>query len=185
MESATKILYRNRYRVSSARLQGWDYGRGGAYCVTICTRNRVCCLGEIADGLSLPSDLGQIVAEEWIETARRRPYLKLDAWIVMPNHFHGILFIEPPPLNEAPRPLGVIIGQFKGACTRRIWAMCRRDFDWQERFYDQIIPDEETLLRFRRYIQENPRRWKKDKHHPDFRPDPATPSPHPLGSKRT
>ena len=160
-------LYRNKYRIPSARLPGWDYGRGGAYCVTICTLHRICCLGEIVDGLSLPSDLGQIVAEEWVETARRRAFLELDAWIIMPNHFHGILFVHPPSPHEPTESLGGIIGHFKGACTRRICALGRHDFAWQPRFYDQIIPDLETLLRFRRYIQENPRRWPKDRHHPD------------------
>jgi putative transposase len=43
-------LYRNRYRAASSRLSGWDYGRGGSYCVTICTQNRACCFGEIREG---------------------------------------------------------------------------------------------------------------------------------------
>ena len=114
----------------------------------------------------IPSTDGQIVGEEWEETARRRPYLHLDAWVVMPNHFHGILFIEPPSLGGRPRPLGSIIGLFKGACSSRIWAEGRRDFAWQDRFFDQIIQDEETLIRFRKYIVENPLQWDRDKHHP-------------------
>src|SRR3954470_5641599 len=160
------LLYRNRYRAPSARLSGWDYGRGGAYCVTICTQNRICCFGELQEGRMVPSLDGRIVEEEWMETARRRPYLHLDAWVVMPNHFHGILFIDAPPLDGRARPLGSIIGQFKGACTSRIWGEGRGDFAWQDRFFDQIIRDEENLIRFRKYIVENPLRWEKDKHHP-------------------
>jgi putative transposase len=178
MPSKNTGLYRNRYRIQSARLPGWDYGRGGAYCVTVCTLNRICCLGEIVDERSLPSGLGQVVAEEWVETARRRSNITLDAWIIMPNHMHGILFIEQPPIDEPSRPLGVIMGHFKGACSSRIWGMGQNDFAWQPRFFDQIIPDEETLLRFRRYIQENPRNWRRDKHHPD-RPNPGTPPKRP------
>jgi REP element-mobilizing transposase RayT len=94
----------------------------------------------------------------------------LDAWVVMPNHFHGILFVQPPRLSEARRPLGVIIGQFKGVCTRRIRSAGRRDFDWQERFWDHIIRDEEALQRLRKYILENPIRWKEDRLHPDAPP---------------
>ncbi|HEV7786947.1 MAG TPA: hypothetical protein VGQ28_16490, partial [Thermoanaerobaculia bacterium] len=60
------------------------------------------------------SPLGQIVAEEWEKTPRVRSYVTLDAWIVMPNHVHGVLSIDPPPLDGRPRPLGEIIGQFKG-----------------------------------------------------------------------
>ncbi|HEX3551682.1 MAG TPA: transposase [Thermoanaerobaculia bacterium] len=160
------LLYRKRYRIPSTRLSGWDYGLGGAYCITICTLNRICCFGEVLEGRMVPSGLGQIVAEEWEEMARRRPYVDLDAWVVMPNHFHGILFVHPPPFGSRLRTLGTMIGQFKGACSRRIWAGGSHDFDWQERFFDQIIRDEATLLRFRKYILENPLRWEKDKHHP-------------------
>jgi putative transposase len=115
------------------------------------------------------SELGQIVAEEWVEMARRRPSVALDAWIVMPNHFHGILCIDPPRLTERPLPLGEVVGHFKGACTRRIRATGRRDFAWQARFFDQIIEDEGMLVRFRRYILENPLHWEKDRHHPKKR----------------
>jgi putative transposase len=112
------------------------------------------------------SDLGEIVAEEWAEMARRRPYVDLDAWIVMPNHFHAILCLQPPSVHEPSRPLAEAIGHFKGACTRRIWAGGRCDFAWQSRFYDQIIRSEDTLLKFRRYILENPLHWEEDRHHP-------------------
>src|SRR5262245_37324964 len=164
------ILYRNRFRIPSARLPGWDYGRGGAYGVTICTRNRVCWLGEISEARMALSDLGEIVAEEWLEMARRRPHVALDAWIVMPNHFHGIVCLDPPRFNGRPTPLGEVIGQFKAACTRRSWASGQRDFAWQPRFYDQIIRSDDALQNIRRYIQENPLRWQEDRHHPDAPP---------------
>jgi putative transposase len=160
------LLFRNRYRIPSTRLPGWDYGKGGVYCVTICTHERICWFGEVAEGKMILSDLGTIVAEEWIEMARRRPYITLDAWVVMPNHVHGILRIERPRLNGGPRPLGEAIGHFKGACSSRIWTAGEREFAWQPRFFDQIVRDEETLLKFRRYIEENPLRWEKDRNHP-------------------
>jgi len=157
-------------------MKGWDYGGGGAYFVTICARNRTCYFGEIVEGQFSPSPFGEIVAEEWEETSRVRPYVDLDFWVVMPNHFHGILFIHPPRFSEASRPLGVIIGQFKGACTRRIEAAGRPDFAWQARFHDHVIRDEESLFNLRKYIQENPLRWKEDRLHPDAPPlDVKTP----------
>jgi putative transposase len=169
-------LFRDRYRVPSARLRGWDYGGGGTYFVTICTRYRICFFGDISEGKMLLSPFGQIVVEEWEETAKVRPYVTLDLRVVMPNHFHGILFIEPPPLSEKGRPLGVIINQFKGACTRRIWAAGRHDFAWQTRFHDHIIRNEESLLNLRKYISENPLRWQEDRLHPDAPPfDVETP----------
>ena len=159
-------LYRNRFRIPSARLPGWDYGRGGIYCVTVCTRHRVCCLGEISEANTVLSDLGKIVAEEWLEMARRRSHVELDAWVVMPNHFHGIVGLGSQRLHGRSAPLGFLIGQFKAACTRRIWAMGRHDFAWQPRFYDQIIRSDDALQRIRRYILENPSRWQEDRHHP-------------------
>ncbi|HEX5719674.1 MAG TPA: transposase, partial [Thermoanaerobaculia bacterium] len=161
------ILYRNRFRIPSTRLLGWDYSRGGTYCVTICTRDRVCWLGEISEGRMVLSGPGDIVSEEWEEMARRRPQVDLDAWIVMPNHIHGIVCLDPPRLNGRPTPLGEMIGQFKAACSRRIWGTGQRDFAWQPRFYDQIIRSDDVLQRFRRYIVENPLRWEDDKHHPN------------------
>jgi putative transposase len=135
--------------------------------VTTCTRHRICCLGNVIEDQFSPSDLGRIVAEEWLEMARRRAFVSLDSWVVMPNHFHGLLLIEPPPMNAPPRPLGQIIGQFKASCTRRVWALGYKDFNWQSRYYDQILRDSETLLRFRAYIDANPAMWAKDRHHPD------------------
>ncbi len=161
------ILFRNRFRIPSSRLPCWDYSQGGSYCVTICTQGRGCWFGEIRDGEMVLSDCGVMVAEEWMETARRRAYMDLDAWIVMPNHLHGILHIARPRVDEPPRPLGKVIGHFKAACTRRIWEIGHREFAWQPRFYDQILRSEEMLLKYRTYIQENPHRWNQDRLHPE------------------
>ena len=79
MAPKTSDLFRNRYRVPSARMRGWDYGGGGAYFVTICARNRTCYFGEIVDGRFSPSPLGEIVAEEWQETSKVRLYVDLDS----------------------------------------------------------------------------------------------------------
>jgi REP element-mobilizing transposase RayT len=164
------LRFRGKYRIPSSRLPGWDYGRGGTYCVTICTRERICWFGGIEKGTMVLSSLGNVVAEEWTEMAHRRPFLQLDNWVVMPNHFHGLLNIDRPSSHEGPHLLGEAIGHFKGACTRRIWDSGQRDFAWQPRYFDQIVRDEETLVKFRRYILENPLRWERDRHHPDAAP---------------
>ena len=77
----------------SIRLRGWDYRRRGAYFVTLVTHNRQHLLGEVVDGEMVLSDLGRIVVEEWERTAEMRPYIRLDAFVVMPNHVHGIIWI--------------------------------------------------------------------------------------------
>lgn len=78
----------------SIRLRGYDYTQAGAYFVTICTFNRLCLFGEIVGGVMEPSALGQVVEAEWLQTARVRPNVALDAFVVMPNHVHGIVLIE-------------------------------------------------------------------------------------------
>jgi putative transposase len=173
-------LYRNQYRIESARCPNWDYTTNGVYFVTICTRDRVCTLGEVVNGEMLLSMAGAIVAEEWQKTPEIRSNLALDAWVVMPNHFHGIILIHnPSPPVETfrrnvstresrlqPNSLGSIIGQFKSICTKRIRASGLTEFGWQTRFYDHIIRDDAATLRIRDYILHNPQTWDLDKHHP-------------------
>jgi putative transposase len=78
----------------SIRLQNYDYTATGAYFITICVHNRECLFGDVACGEMLLNPIGQLVAQEWCNTATRRAGMQLDAWVVMPNHFHGILIIE-------------------------------------------------------------------------------------------
>jgi REP element-mobilizing transposase RayT len=86
--------FKDRYRIESARLPGWDYAAAGCYVVTVCTQQRRHFFGEVVDGEMELSPIGEIVADEWLHTAHVRPYISLDAWIVMPNHIHGILIID-------------------------------------------------------------------------------------------
>jgi REP element-mobilizing transposase RayT len=140
------------------------------YCVTICTQDRHCCLGTVANADVLLSALGEIVQEEWLRIPTVHPWIVLDEFIVMPNHMHGILVFnngpgdgdsKPPASRFAAGSLGAVAGQFKSRCTKRIWGQGHKDFGWQERFFDQIIRNERALKYFRLYIQNNPLRWKK------------------------
>lgn len=78
----------------SIRLPMYDYTSCGGYFITICTQNQQCVFGNIVDGQMVLNDAGRIVAEEWETTSQIRDNIKLDQWVVMPNHFHGILFIS-------------------------------------------------------------------------------------------
>ncbi len=179
-------LFKNKYRVESTRLPGWDYGQAGYYYVTICTKNRVHFFGDVVLADVHLSPIGEIVAEEWVNTESIRPNVELDEWIIMPNHVHLILSILYKIDNpvETPRrgvstpqqtqtqaasekwaanTLGSIMGQFKGACTKRIWDDGFADFAWQPRFFDRIIRTEEALQKARHYIASNPENWDKDR----------------------
>ena len=94
--------YQGKYRISSARLQNWDYESKGMYFVTLCTKNREHYFGNIINPkpdvehfeMQL-SEIGQIVETEWLRTPEVRPDMNLELceYQVMPNHFHAILII--------------------------------------------------------------------------------------------
>jgi REP element-mobilizing transposase RayT len=77
----------------SLRLQGYDYAQAGAYFVTICTQNRACLFGEVADGTTRLNPAGQLAATFWNDMPLRFPEIDMDAFVVMPNHVHGIIVL--------------------------------------------------------------------------------------------
>lgn len=88
-------LFKNKYRIPSARLQTWDYGNPGMYFVTICTQNRECNFGDTTDEQIQLTELGIIAETEWIKTTEIRPdmNLELGEFVIMSNHMHGIIII--------------------------------------------------------------------------------------------
>ena len=86
--------YLNKYRIPSARLKNWDYRNDGAYFITICTKNRTHFFGKIENGKMQLSEIGEIAHQNWAEIPQHFPFVQLDAFIIMPNHTHGILIIN-------------------------------------------------------------------------------------------
>lgn len=82
-----------RHHRRSIRLPGRDYSETGAYFLTICAWDKECLFGEIVNGEMRLNEVGQIAAEEWSRSAEIRREIELDAWIVMPNHLHGIVMV--------------------------------------------------------------------------------------------
>ncbi|RYD76098.1 MAG: transposase, partial [Sphingobacteriales bacterium] len=87
-------LFRNKYRIDSARLKEYDYSRNGMYFITICTHEMVCYFGEIQDRKIILNETGKIAHKYWQEIPQHFPNCKLDEFIVMPNHVHGILILD-------------------------------------------------------------------------------------------
>jgi putative transposase len=175
----TYSLHKHHRR--SIRLRDYDYTKTGAYFVTLCTYERACLFGEVVgDGVML-SEVGAIVQEEWLRSAEIRREIELDAFVVMPNHLHGIVVIEPvgahgraplprkrAPLQRKPKSLGSFIAGFKSACTKRIneiRGMPRMPL-WQRNYYEHVIRSEEALENVRLYIAHNPRLWQYDVNNP-------------------
>lgn len=94
----------------SIRLKGYDYTKPGAYFVTVCTQNRACLFGEVVDGEMRLNVAGQLVHDAWQDLARHFAGVALDAFVVMPNHVHGIVvivgagrprpYVAPPPATQ-------------------------------------------------------------------------------------
>ena len=86
--------FRDKYRVASSRLKGWDYGSNAAYFVTVCTRKKVHHFGNIQNAKMDKNEVGKIVEHYWYEIPKHFSFISLDAFTVMPNHIHGILIFE-------------------------------------------------------------------------------------------
>lgn len=182
--------FQNKYRISSARLQNWNYGSPGLYFVTVCTKNREHYFGEIQNGEMILNELGQYVHSEWEKTPLIRPDMNLELgdFVVMPNHFHGVLIIGENEFNgrngggryamhrvsatNAPNPqnkfgpqsknLGSIMRGFKSSVTTHA-RILNKEFGWQARYHDHIIRSHEEFIRISNYIKNNPANWKEDK----------------------
>lgn len=166
-----------KHHRNSIRLRQYDYASHGAYFVTICTALKRDLFGEIVDGQMRLNPLGQIVLEEWHRSSEIRTEIELDAFVVMPNHIHGIVWItrdslDAPvgvhgraPLRKSvayrpPRSLGSFVAGLKSAATRRINES--RGIPgvpvWQRNYFERVVRANE-LEGTRAYILENPLRW--------------------------
>ena len=96
-------------RRHSIRLKNYDYSSAGAYFVTIVVNHRNSLFGEIVDEIFLANPAGKKISQIWTDLANRFPSIQIDEFCVMPNHFHGIVVINPP-LNDHPAtPVGAAL----------------------------------------------------------------------------
>ena len=166
----------------SIRLKGYDYSQAGYYFVTICCYQRQCLFGKIIDGVMHLNRYGAIVEDEWLKSSVIRAEIKLDEYIVMPNHFHGIIIINPvgangrSPLRSASqhlsmksRSLSSLMAGFKSAVTKKINLIRNAPGTpiWQRNYYEHIIRNQESLDKIRQYVINNPLSWQIDQLHPD------------------
>lgn len=160
---------------NSIRLRNYDYTSTGLYFVTICTHERENLFGEVLEEQMVLNDWGQIVQQEWENTASLRAYVQLDEYVIMPNHFHAILALNVGAQHAAPsvtRPrmnvdagsLGAVLRAFKSAVTREI--NLKRNTPafpvWQRNYFERVIRNDQELTLTREYIASNPLQW-----HPD------------------
>ena len=161
----------------SVRIQGRSYNAPGAYYVTICTYRRALILGDVVhtpagDATVHLTHIGGIVDACWRGIPTHWPHARLDAYVIMPNHLHGIILLHPTADPEhalsaetfgcpVPGSLATLVRSFKAACTRD----ARRSLAdptlrlWQRGYHERVIFDHAQWDQIRGYIQTNPLHW--------------------------
>jgi len=156
----------NRVR-KPLRAPGFDYATPGMYLVTICVHHMEPRFGTVRNGRVLLNDAGNMVITHWESIPERNSGVHLDAYVVMPNHLHGIIQLPliPEGVGES---LGTIVGTFKSLVTVDYSAGVRAGqfprFDrslWLRGFQDRIIRDDRMLDTLRAYVEGNPGRWQE------------------------
>lgn len=176
--------FKNKYRVESARLCGYDYGQNGVYFITICTKNRIHHFGKVSNGKMELSEIGKYASECWSNIPKHFPFVELGEFVIMPNHVHGIIIINKInenefqiPFNEINIPffqstyrnqfgpqsqnIASIIRGFKVGVTKSAKNIVS-DFKWQARFHDHIVRNEKSFNHIQNYILNNPLKWSQD-----------------------
>ena len=215
----------------SVRLKGYDYAQNGAYFVTLCAHQRKCLFGEIVVGArrtkgrqsasslrlggidtAVPdsgvpemilNNFGNIVVSEWLKTATIHSRIELGEFVVMPNHFHGILVLRddegaasgtarremPGTARRAPtgeqfgKPVAgsvsTIVRSFKSAVTKCINEVRNTPGApiWQRNYHEHIIRNEADYSNIAEYIANNPQQWAEDSLN-------SNASNHPVGARR-
>jgi putative transposase len=171
----------------SIRLKGYDYAQPGAYFVTISTHQGEPLFGEVVDGAMRANECGEIVRACWDAIPMHFPDVETDAFVVMPNHVHGVIIIRGGSMqathactgaaccartterpNVAPGSLGAVVRSFKSACTKRINALRGTPGAavWHRNYYERVIRNERELNAICEYILNNPARWAEDEENP-------------------
>ena len=169
-----------KHHRKSIRLSGYDYSQAGAYYVTIVTDQRDCLFGEVVNGEMVLNDFGKIADECWRAIPDHFPLVELGAYVVMPNHVHGIIVItngrgtiyRAPTQEQFQKPvvgsIPTIIRTFKAAVTRRIGREHNATGIWQRNYYEHIIRNDKDLQNKTDYIQANPMLWDEDENNPQY-----------------
>ncbi len=145
----------------------------GMFFVTICTESKKCLLSRIV-GTGVP-DGPQVELTPYGETAKKYieqlnsfyEHIKVDSYVIMPNHIHLLLFV---PWSEQFRtrvPTGVnshvsrFVSTFKRFCNKEYGMNI-----WQSRSFDHIIRNQTDYQKHKEYIYNNPISWSLDKLNP-------------------
>lgn len=126
--------------------------------------------GSVIGGEMCLNANGSLAQSVWTQLMERFPGVLLDAYVLMPNHLHGIIFLSPRQFSDdKPLTLGEIVRAFKAVTTRNVRQNGRPDFAWQRNYFEHVVRDEQDLFRIRQYIANNPASWADDAENPNGR----------------
>ena len=177
----------------SIRLKEFDYTQPGGYFVTFVTYQRECLFGQIANGEMRLSKFGLVAQQQWEKLPKRFPNIELGAFVVMPNHIHGVIQIidesrrgtadgannfdgessrRAPTHERFQKPVAgsipTIVRSYKSAVSYRINLMQNTNGVpvWQRNYYEHVIRNMEEWIRIHKYIEANPSMWADDDENP-------------------
>ena len=179
----------NTHHRQSIRLPGFDYATPGAYFVTIVTQNRECLFGDVVDGVMCLNELGRTIDDTWNAVPTRFPNVTTDAWVIMPNHVHGVVVVTERlhgpsgvgVIHELPLPvtppvrrrmaIPLVVGYLKMNASKQINIIRNNPGTpvWQRNYYEHVIRTDDELNRIRQYIVDNPKNWETDPERPPAR----------------
>lgn len=155
------------------RLYGFDYSTEACYFITICTQEKKCLFGRIEDGVMQMNELGEMIEKWYAELEHKFPSLLCLDYVIMPNHFHGIIHVGADlcvrPDTSSVVSLSQVVQWFKTMTTneyyRKVklkhWASVGKKI-WQRNYYEHIIRNAHEFDEITQYIRTNPTRWCDD-----------------------
>ena len=178
-------LFNNRFRSEPNRWQWWDYSAPGSYFITVCILDKHPLLGQIIDGEMHLSECGAIVAKQFPLIAEYHPRVRLDEWVIMPDHIHCIITLgdyqqpqppyQPQQSPDPPTPdeikqyrkmrrrmiIPMVIGKFKMQTSKQINLLMNTpgQKNWQHDYHDHVIRNSTEYWQIKQYIINNPRKW--------------------------
>ena len=149
----------------SPRWKGFDYGKNGVYFITVCVEKRRNILSKIVgEGSPLPqlSDYGAVVDGVIKSVPKVYPFVKIDNYVIMPNHIHLLLsFLKDDGRGDPSPTVADVLGWFKYNATKQINEISGTNGNrvFQRSFYDHVVRNMDESCALSKYISDNPKRW--------------------------
>src|SRR5688572_6925954 len=139
------------------RLRDYDYRSEGLYFITSCVENKTPCFGQIINQEMQLNDFGKIADQQFNWLQSRFQYVFIHAHVVMPNHIHAIIEINPElsdatKSNQKIKSISELIGAYKTTTAKQIRQAGLSEFTWQRSFHDHIIRNEKGYDNILNYI---------------------------------